>query len=195
MFLSIYSTRILKRKREDADVTASLSERVNSLTIKNQRLSTEVESLPIEVFEAREKWSTLNLAHAEREQTLLQQKVEGLLRLVQVKQKRISYLETTRHSWIESLGFLQLWMRNIIKQALYFYVCHVQCAWFDSNRWDSHSLRLLPCDLGSHNIDGEFWKMMILSLFSSLFTFSENACTSSSFVPTVDTYLQPSSFL
>jgi hypothetical protein len=98
MFLSIYSTRILKRKREDADVTASLSERVNSLTIKNQRLSTEVESLPIEVFEAREKWSTLNLAHAEREQTLLQQKVEGLLRLVQVKQKRISYLETTRHS-------------------------------------------------------------------------------------------------
>ena len=100
----------LKRKREDSDVTpARLSELVNSLSIENERLLTEVESLPMDnvlaltqaseeiaLTQASEELLRQKLVYAERQQFLLEQKVEGLMSIVEEKQRRICLLEKNR---------------------------------------------------------------------------------------------------
>ena len=79
VLLNCFST--LKRKRTDADDIARLSEQVESLTIENK---------------ASEELYRQNLMNAESQQILLLKKVEGLQRLVDVKQNLIDLLKTTR---------------------------------------------------------------------------------------------------
>jgi hypothetical protein len=88
LFVSIKLTNVLlncfsalKRKRTDADDIARLSEQVESLTIENK---------------ASEELYRQNLMNAESQQILLLKKVEGLQRLVDVKQKLIDVLKMTR---------------------------------------------------------------------------------------------------